>query len=66
MLCARTFIRHETFAEGVHTVKKTAVGIIGTGFVSRRFAQELARRPDYELAKMLAKRSIESCSEYPR
>ncbi len=47
-------------------MKKTAIGIIGTGFVSRHFVQELARRPHYELAKVLTRRPIASCSEYPR
>ena len=50
----------------MHTVKKTAIGIIGTGFVSRHFVHELARRPHYELAKVLTRRPIASCSEYPQ
>lgn len=45
-------------------VKKTTIGIIGTGFVSRHFVQELARRPDYELGQVLTRRPIASCTEY--
>lgn len=47
-------------------MKKTLIGIIGTGFVSRHFVQELARRPHYDLAKVLTRRPIASCTEYPR
>ena len=42
------------------------VGVIGTGFVSRHFVHELARRPDYELGKVLTRRPLESCGDYPR
>lgn len=55
-----------TLEEGVCTVKKTSIGVVGTGFVSRHFAQELARRPQYELAKVLTRRPVASCDEYPR
>jgi len=41
------------------------IGIIGTGFVSRHFVHELQRRPDYALGKVLTRRPLESCSEYP-
>ena len=47
-------------------MKKTAIGIIGTGFVSRHFVHELARRPAYELGRVLTRRPLESCAEYPR
>ncbi|MGI9501216.1 MAG: NAD(P)-dependent oxidoreductase, partial [Geminicoccaceae bacterium] len=42
------------------------IGVIGTGFVSRHFVHELARRPHYELGKVLTRRPLESCGEYPR
>lgn len=42
------------------------IGVIGTGFVSRHFVHELARRPNYELGKVLTRRSLDSCAEYPR
>lgn len=41
------------------------IGIIGTGFVSRHFVHELQRRKDYELSRVLTRRPIASCSEYP-
>ena len=47
-------------------MRKTAIGIIGTGFVSRHFVHELARRPHYQLAKVLTRRPIADCREYPR
>ena len=42
------------------------IGVIGTGFVSRHFVHELARRPSYELGKVLTRRPLDSCGEYPR
>ncbi len=42
------------------------IGVIGTGFVSRHFVHELARRPNYELGKVLTRRPLEGCGEYPR
>ena len=42
------------------------IGVIGTGFVSRHFVHELARRPAYELGRVLTRRPLESCVEYPR
>lgn len=41
------------------------IGVIGTGFVSRHFAYALAHRSDYELGKVLTRRPLESCREYP-
>lgn len=41
------------------------IGIIGTGFVSRHFAYALARRTDYDLGKVLTRRPLQSCSDYP-
>ncbi len=42
------------------------IGIVGTGFVSRHFVYELQRRADYKLGKVLTRRPLESCGEYPR
>ena len=42
------------------------IGVIGTGFVSRHFVHELARRPGYGLGKVLTRRPLDSCREYPR
>ncbi|MGH1482111.1 MAG: NAD(P)-dependent oxidoreductase, partial [Geminicoccales bacterium] len=42
------------------------IGIVGTGFVSRHFVYELQRRGDYQLGKVLTRRPLDSCSEYPR
>ncbi|MEZ5932911.1 MAG: NAD(P)-dependent oxidoreductase [Alphaproteobacteria bacterium] len=42
------------------------IGVIGTGFVSRHFAYELARRSNYELGKVLTRRELDSCADYPR
>jgi len=41
------------------------VGVIGTGFVSRHFVHELKRRPAYELGRVLTRRPLDSCGEYP-
>ena len=43
----------------------TKIGVIGTGFVSRHFVHELRRRPKYELSKVLTRRPIESCDDFP-
>lgn len=42
------------------------IGIVGTGFVSRHFVYELQRRSEYVLGKVLTRRPIDSCGEYPR
>ncbi len=42
------------------------IGIVGTGFVSRHFVFELARRSSYRLGKVLTRRPLASCVEYPR
>ncbi len=42
------------------------IGIVGTGFVSRHFLYELQRRSGYELGRVLTRRPLESCGEYPR
>ncbi len=42
------------------------VGVVGTGFVSRHFVHELQRRKGYELGKVLTRRPLDSCAEFPR
>jgi len=42
------------------------IGVIGTGFVSRHFIHELRRRPNYQLGKVLTRRPLEGCAEFPR
>jgi len=42
------------------------IGVLGTGFVSRHFVHELQRRPDYELSKVLTRRPLDSCRDFPR
>ena len=41
------------------------VGIIGTGFIARYFIQELLRRPAYQLAKVLTRRPVDRCPDFP-
>ncbi len=45
--------------------QKQRIGVIGTGFVSRHFVFELRRRPQYELSRVLTRRPIDSCKEFP-
>ena len=42
------------------------VGVIGTGFVARHFTYELERRPGYRLAKVLTRRPLDRCPDFPR
>ncbi|HET6521224.1 MAG TPA: hypothetical protein VFG47_15590, partial [Geminicoccaceae bacterium] len=46
--------------------ERIKVGVIGTGFVSRHFANELDRRPGYALGRVLTRRPIDGCTEFPR
>ena len=46
-------------------MRKKTIGIIGTGFVSRHFVQELANRPELQLGRVLTRRPLESCNDYP-
>ena len=45
---------------------KINVGVIGTGFVARHFTYELERRPGYRLAKVLTRRPLDRCPDFPR
>src|SRR5262245_1323848 len=42
------------------------VGVIGTGFVSKHFVMALAHRSRYVLSRVLTRRPIDSCAEFPR
>ena len=44
---------------------KIDVGVIGTGFVARHFTYELERRPGYRLAKVLTRRPLDRCPDFP-
>ena len=41
------------------------IGVIGTGFVARHFVHELMRREGYRLGKVLTRRPLASCGEFP-
>jgi predicted homoserine dehydrogenase-like protein len=45
---------------------KIDVGVIGTGFVARHFTYELERRRGYRLAKVLTRRPLDRCPDFPR
>lgn len=42
------------------------VGIVGTGFVSRHFLLALERREDLEVSRVLTRRPLDTCGEFPR
>ncbi len=46
--------------------RELSIGIIGTGFVARHFVYELERRKGYRLAKVLTRRPLDRCPEFPR
>ena len=41
------------------------IGVVGTGFVARHFCLELAHRKGYRLGKVLTRRSLDACGEWP-
>ncbi len=45
--------------------KISRIGVIGTGFVSRNLVAELDRRPEYQLSRVLTRRSIDTCLSFP-
>ena len=46
--------------------KKTKVGVIGTGFIAKGFARAMADQPDLELSRVLTRRDIRECGDFPR
>lgn len=45
--------------------KALRIGVIGTGFIARHFVYELMRREGYRLGKVLTRRPLDSCREFP-
>jgi predicted homoserine dehydrogenase-like protein len=41
------------------------IGVIGSGFVARHFVRELMRRPGYRLSKILTRRNLDHCRDFP-
>jgi predicted homoserine dehydrogenase-like protein len=41
------------------------IGVIGSGFVASHFVRELMRRPGYRLSKILTRRKIDQCRDFP-
>ena len=48
------------------STERIKVGVIGTGFIARHFVYELQRRRGYALGRVLTRRPIEGCTEFPR
>jgi len=46
--------------------KKTRIGVIGTGFISRGFVRAVMDQPDLELSRILTRRDIRDCGDFPR
>lgn len=59
------FVTTSDTALGVFVVHQVRVGVIGTGFVSSHFVIELLRRRSYKLGKVLTRRPLVSCQDYP-
>lgn len=51
---------------GKNKEKKRRVGIIGTGFISRNFTLAMEECADLEISRVLTRRNIASCREFPR
>jgi predicted homoserine dehydrogenase-like protein len=41
------------------------VGVVGTGFIARHFTLELERRPAFALGRVLTRRALDRCDEFP-
>lgn len=41
------------------------VGVVGTGFISRHFTLELERRPAFALGRVLTRRRLDHCPDFP-
>ena len=54
------------FSGGNMLKEKKRIGVIGTGFVSTNFVNELGRRSEYELSRILTRRGAASLSDFPR
>jgi predicted homoserine dehydrogenase-like protein len=52
---------------GLFVSKKTyRIGLAGTGFISKGLVMALESQPDLRVTKILTRRDIETCGEYPR
>lgn len=49
----------------MHDRPPLRVGVIGTGFIARHFVRELLRRSEYRLGKVLTRRSLDFCADFP-
>jgi predicted homoserine dehydrogenase-like protein len=41
------------------------IGVVGTGFIARHFVHELLHRKSYRLGRVLTRRPLDSCAEFP-
>jgi len=41
------------------------VGVVGTGFIARHFTLEMERRDNFTLARVLTRRPLDRCTEFP-
>lgn len=48
------------------TIKPIKIGIVGTGYISRGFNHHLSLQTDYIASKILTRRDLNNCSEFPR
>ncbi|MEX2445723.1 MAG: NAD(P)-dependent oxidoreductase [Dehalococcoidia bacterium] len=45
---------------------RTRIGIVGTGFISRHFTLAVASSDEFEVSKVLTRRPLGACQDYPR
>lgn len=46
-------------------MKKTRIGIVGTGFIGTGLAIEIAKQKEYTLSKVLTRRNVDELKDYP-
>lgn len=49
----------------LHDRPAPRIGVIGTGFIARHFLHELLRRSSYSASKVLTRRDVNHCSDFP-
>lgn len=49
----------------MHDEPPIRVGVVGTGFIARHFTLELERRRGFALARVLTRRPLDRCPEFP-
>lgn len=47
-------------------MNKKKIGVIGTGFISKGLASAVQKQDDFMISKVLTRRDIQSCYEFPR